>query len=309
MTTPIAERLALLPSLTIAHGAHPSSDAGMCVMEAVAYIAGEPHSDHPTCASPFITGLLIRFNDRLRTDEDRDRLLKPIIPLLIGTRTSAADDEVRAYMAADWLIRQRTPAFLRIAGFNAEAETLEGLARVVDASTARAARAVAIAVRDQTWKIRNERWTELRSRISAAIADIADIAASAASAAIAASAASADIAAIADIAASAAIADIAAIAASAASADIAAIADIADIADSATPGVVPDAIRAAIKAATDTQGDYWQKRDAAYAAAKSVIEGRLDEWPKMAEIKAEAESLRLGFVQLIREMCAVGKSA
>ena len=44
MSGPIlADRLAALPAL--GNGAHPSPDAGMCVMEAVAYVAGESHSD------------------------------------------------------------------------------------------------------------------------------------------------------------------------------------------------------------------------------------------------------------------------
>jgi hypothetical protein len=47
-------------------------------MEAAAYVAGEPHSDHPQCASTVITAFVIEWNDRL--GNDRNRLSKPLIP-------------------------------------------------------------------------------------------------------------------------------------------------------------------------------------------------------------------------------------
>lgn len=40
-----------LDNLTLGTGNHSSIEAGVCVMEAVAYVAGEPWSDHPKCAS------------------------------------------------------------------------------------------------------------------------------------------------------------------------------------------------------------------------------------------------------------------
>jgi hypothetical protein len=55
-----------LDTLTLQKGAHDSPDAGMCVMEAVAYISGEPFSDHPACASPILSAFLRRWNDDLR---------------------------------------------------------------------------------------------------------------------------------------------------------------------------------------------------------------------------------------------------
>lgn len=57
-----------LDTLTLAEGSHPDPDAGMCVMEAVAYFAHEPHSDHPACVSPVIGAFLRRWNDDLDDD-------------------------------------------------------------------------------------------------------------------------------------------------------------------------------------------------------------------------------------------------
>ena len=123
--TIIQERFAELGRLE--GGAHPDGN-GMCVMEAVAYITGEPWSDHPECVSPVIGAFMRNWNDSLRTDEERDRLLKPLIPVIVGTNTGAADDETRAWMATDWLVREQTPAWLRLAGLSEHADALENLA-------------------------------------------------------------------------------------------------------------------------------------------------------------------------------------
>lgn len=68
-------------------GGHKGPADGACVMEAVAFVAGEPWSDHPECVSPVIGVFLRNWNDSLPTDADRDRLLKPLIPLIINTWT------------------------------------------------------------------------------------------------------------------------------------------------------------------------------------------------------------------------------
>jgi hypothetical protein len=50
-----------IPSdLILKQGSHTAREYGMCAMEAVAWLAGEPHSDTPTCA-PFrlAVGVLI----------------------------------------------------------------------------------------------------------------------------------------------------------------------------------------------------------------------------------------------------------
>jgi hypothetical protein len=95
-------------------------------MEAVSYVAGEPWSDHPECASPVLGAFLRSWNDSL-SNEDR-QMLKPLIPRLVGTKASKAVEEKRAWMATDWLARECAPAFLRLAGLTEHAEALEGLA-------------------------------------------------------------------------------------------------------------------------------------------------------------------------------------
>jgi hypothetical protein len=121
------------------HGSHESQDAGMCAMEMVAYIAGEQHSDHPRCACPVLTSFVVAFNDGLRSDEERDRLLRPVLIRLVGTRNPALEER-RSWMAFDSLVREYTPAFLDLAGLGTEAERLRSLAEITDSR----ARSIAI---------------------------------------------------------------------------------------------------------------------------------------------------------------------
>ena len=125
------ERLAQVT--TLKSGSHePNDDANFCVMEAVAYVAGEPWSDHPACTCPVITAVMVSWNDSLPNDDDRARLLLPLIPALVGTRGSKALETRRANMTADWYIRVHTPAWLRLAGLTTQAEALEAFPEITD---------------------------------------------------------------------------------------------------------------------------------------------------------------------------------
>ena len=123
------DRLAKITHLD--HGAHKRFEDGACAMEAVAYIAGEPWSDHPKCACQVISAFMRTWNDGL-PNEERTALLLPLIPKLVGTRGSEALANRRATMAADWLVRVHTPAWLRLAGLTAQADALAGLPEITD---------------------------------------------------------------------------------------------------------------------------------------------------------------------------------
>jgi hypothetical protein len=125
-----AQRLAQIT--TLKEGSHEDFETGACIMEAVAYVTGEPWSDHPACACPVITTFMISWNDALLSDEERTRLLLPLIPKIVGTRGSEALESRRATMAADWLVRTHAPAWLRLAGLTAEADALAGLPEITD---------------------------------------------------------------------------------------------------------------------------------------------------------------------------------
>ena len=58
-------------------------DGRMCLMSLVAFLAGEPHSDSPGCASPLIQTFAVLVNDHMpRAARQR---LKPFAPRIIGT--------------------------------------------------------------------------------------------------------------------------------------------------------------------------------------------------------------------------------
>ena len=117
---------------TLRFGSHQPSNGefAACVMEATAYVAGEEWSDHPKCVCPVIASFMRTWNDGLPSDEDRTRLLLPLIPKLVGTKGSEALEHRRSLMAADWLIRVHTPAWLRLARLNDQATTLEGFPEI-----------------------------------------------------------------------------------------------------------------------------------------------------------------------------------
>ncbi len=113
MSPILEDRLALLAAQPLEYGAH-SEGAGMCAMEAASWIAGEPWSDEPDCVCPTIGAFMRSWNDGLPNDAERDRLLKPFIPKVIGTKGSPALAEARGYLALDWLVRVYTPAWLEL---------------------------------------------------------------------------------------------------------------------------------------------------------------------------------------------------
>jgi len=115
-----------LGSIRLSYGSHKSREEGMCLMEAVAYVAGEPHTDRPKCVCPVLAAFGRAWNDAL-DDEARNRLLKPFIPRLIGTRSTVEVEYRRTFMATDWAVRVAAPVWLRAAGLDDEAASLEAL--------------------------------------------------------------------------------------------------------------------------------------------------------------------------------------
>ena len=65
-------------------------------MEAVAWLAREPHTDHPDCTCPVLGAFGRGLNDCL--DVERRQQLKPFIPALVGT-ASDGHAEARGFMA------------------------------------------------------------------------------------------------------------------------------------------------------------------------------------------------------------------
>lgn len=190
------EKIEKIEVLILSHGSHTKADKEseqkMCAMEAVAWLAGEEHSDHPSCTCPVIAALVRRFNDRLWNDDERNTLIRPLLPILIGTNASREVAIKRGYLAADWSIRTMLPILCHVLGLEDQAKSCEALPAVIDQASGIRARSVAQDIRK-----------------SAYAADSADFAAAyAASAAYAATSAADSADSAADSAAYAAYADI-----------------------------------------------------------------------------------------------------
>ena len=145
-------RLEKLESYHLLHGAHKSFEEGMCAMEFVAWLADETHSDAPWCACPVLGAFVRVWNDSLN-DVDRDRLLKPLIPRLVGSRSTPEVEHQRSYLALDWLIREFLPTWLeQVDALRAHAVEIRALEAIRDLESAEAAgpkvRAAGDAARD-----------------------------------------------------------------------------------------------------------------------------------------------------------------
>jgi hypothetical protein len=142
---PRSKRRAIdLDTLQLAAGPHTDGSEELCVMEAAAYVAGEDWSDRPSSVSPVAAELLRSLNDAM-DDADRQKL-KPVIPLLPGSRGAGDLEAVRSWMVMDWHCRKWPSTWLRWAGAVAEADSLEAAGPIAGVETLRAAlRALATA--------------------------------------------------------------------------------------------------------------------------------------------------------------------
>ena len=109
-----------LEEVKLEKGSHESREKGMCAMEFVAYLAGEPHGDKPQCASPLITSFVISCNDRW-TDEER-QLLKPYLPRIMGTRDGKDLDRAKLFAMA--AVTKISPIAIELIGFKDEAQKM-----------------------------------------------------------------------------------------------------------------------------------------------------------------------------------------
>jgi hypothetical protein len=103
----------------LAEGRHLSPEEGLCFMEAVAFLAGNPHSDLPQCACPVFANFGRVINDAL-DDQSRDEFLIPLIPMLIDTKTAQSprqgatpEEEARGKDFARWALQEIAPEVLR----------------------------------------------------------------------------------------------------------------------------------------------------------------------------------------------------
>jgi hypothetical protein len=80
-------------TVALKRGKHADPRHGVCVMELVSMIAGEPFSDRPATACPVIAGFLRAYNDRCGKGRRQD--LFALAALAVETRADRATERVR----------------------------------------------------------------------------------------------------------------------------------------------------------------------------------------------------------------------
>ena len=88
-------------NVALEEGSHRRRINGVCLLEAVAWYAGENHTDLPECVSPVLRRYGMELNDRI-TYEQR-QLLKQFIPGLVGTAQDGLDSARYDFMAQTFL--------------------------------------------------------------------------------------------------------------------------------------------------------------------------------------------------------------
>lgn len=118
---PIIDTLA---KIKLSHGKHDSAKDGLCVMECVAYVAGEPHTDHPECACPVVTEVAIYANDYYQPQHG-EALARRVVELA-GSKVGPTPTHARIYFLSDYVFRIALPA-----AFHAENPALAAILRAL----------------------------------------------------------------------------------------------------------------------------------------------------------------------------------
>jgi hypothetical protein len=132
-----------LDTIRLTPGVHRDRQEGLSLMEAVAWFAGERHTDRPACVSPLLAAAGRTLHDEL--PDARRQELVPLIPRLAWTAGDGLDER-RGYMALDWVVRVWAPAWLDGAGLTVQAAALRSLRPVTGRAAAVAAARVALEV-------------------------------------------------------------------------------------------------------------------------------------------------------------------
>ncbi|MEM5429369.1 hypothetical protein [Cupriavidus oxalaticus] len=102
-----------IDTIILNHGGHSSPEDGHCLLEVVSMFAGEDFGDSPVCVDPILAQFGRSWNDGMRSNDERAQL-KQYITRLPGTAKGPELSQKRGWMAADWLIRVHTVAWLAL---------------------------------------------------------------------------------------------------------------------------------------------------------------------------------------------------
>lgn len=143
-------RAALPAGFRLKSGAHDAFESGACLLEAVAYVAGEEHSARPKCVSLVLASFGRAVNDGL--DDDERQLLVPYIPRLIDTVSTIAHERRRECAIVDAVVHDVVPLALEAVGWQDLADRVRAITPIVDFDASRAACAVLDLARAEAWE-------------------------------------------------------------------------------------------------------------------------------------------------------------
>ena len=90
-----------LPVTALTSGFHESPEEGLCLLEAAAFHAGVPHSDHAEGVCPVLGAFGRPTNDGpWPSNEARTEALGPLVALLAGSRSTSRVERARAVFLA-----------------------------------------------------------------------------------------------------------------------------------------------------------------------------------------------------------------
>lgn len=122
----------------LTYGAHASPEDGLCLLELVALLAGEEHSDIPVCVCPVLSAYGRKLSDAMGCDNAGDELrakhLTGIAQLLLNTVGSRELRLQRAYLLADRAVRVIAP--MALVRYPQHAELLRDLPPVTGVESA-----------------------------------------------------------------------------------------------------------------------------------------------------------------------------
>jgi hypothetical protein len=171
------ERVDRVENVIICSGASTDTvDAlkSACIMQLAAYVAGEYSpggrlTDTPECTSPVIAATLRRWNDRLRSDEERHVYLRRFATLAVGTRSTPEIESIRRWRLVDWKWRVATPAMLRATGHEDVAALFAALGPIDGDGSYQAALGVTASARSALWDAQTKAHQGLRDKVTAAV--------------------------------------------------------------------------------------------------------------------------------------------
>lgn len=125
---PTSRHVRSVLSKKLSYGCHDSPDEGLCVMEMLALITGQHHTDHPELVCPLIGSFVRRLNDSMESDRE---MLKPYLFRCWNTDDPRAD-QPRAEAALGVLVRELAPRVFEWLGLVCTAAELRAVKSLAD---------------------------------------------------------------------------------------------------------------------------------------------------------------------------------